>query len=313
MGQTIDEERSANDGFVIETHDLSKRFGDLVAVDKLMLRVRRGEVYGFLGPNGAGKTTTLRMLLGLVRPTAGSAAVLGSRPGSPEGLARVGAMIEGPGFYPFLSARDNLRVMAAHAGVDARRADAVLDEVRLADRAGDRFDTYSQGMKQRLGIASALLKGPDVLILDEPTTGLDPKGMAEMRTFIRGLGSGRRTVLLSSHLMQEVEQVCDRVGVIHRGALVKEGTVDELRGGRSLVVRAEPMEGAVRVLEDLPEVAAVTTEDGELTLTADPAEAAAINRALVVAGIAVSELRSERASLEEVFLGLTDDDEGETA
>jgi ABC-2 type transport system ATP-binding protein len=311
MAETIDAERSANDGLVIETHELSKRYRDLVAVDRLTLRVHRGEVYGFLGPNGAGKTTTLRMLLGLVRPTAGSAAVLGARPGSAEGLARVGALIEGPGFYPFLSARDNLRAMAAHAGVDASRADAVLDEVGLADRARDRFDTYSQGMKQRLGIASALLKDPDVLILDEPTTGLDPKGMAEMRTFIRDLGSGRRTVLLSSHLMQEVEQVCDRVGVIHRGALVKEGTVDELRGGRSLVVRAEPVERAVRVLVDLPEVAAVTTHDGELTVTADPAAAAAINRALVGVGIAVSELRSERASLEEVFLGLTKDDEGE--
>jgi ABC-type multidrug transport system ATPase subunit len=313
MAETIEAERSTNEDFVIETHDLLKRYGDLVAVDRLTLRVRRGEVYGFLGPNGAGKTTTLRILLGLVRPSAGSAAVLGARPGSPEGLARVGALIEGPGFYPFLSARDNLRVMAAHAGVDAARTDVVLDEVGLADRAGDRFATYSQGMKQRLGIASALLKDPDVLILDEPTTGLDPKGMAEMRTFIRDLGRGRRTVLLSSHLMQEVEQVCDRVGVIHRGALVKEGTVDELRGGRSLVLRAEPVEGAVRVLEHLPGVAAVATVDGQLTVSADPAAAAGINRALVGAGIAVSELRSERASLEEVFLGLTDDNEGETA
>ena len=313
MARTMDAERTADEDLVIETHDLSKYYGDLVAVDRLTLRIRRGEVYGFLGPNGAGKTTTLRMLLGLVRPTEGSAAVLGARPGSPEGLARVGALIEGPGFYPFLSARDNLRVMASHAGVDAARTDVVLDEVGLADRAGDRFDTYSQGMKQRLGIASALLKDPDVLILDEPTTGLDPKGMAEMRTFIRDLGSGRRTVLLSSHLMQEVEQVCDRVGVIHRGALVKEGTVDELRGGRSLVVRAEPVEGAVRVLEELPEVAAVTTVDGQLTVSTDPAAAAAINRALVGAGISVSEIRSERASLEEVFLGLTDDDEGETS
>ena len=312
MAQTNGAERSENDGFVIETEVLSKRYGDLLAVDRLTLRVPRGEVYGFLGPNGAGKTTTLRMLLGLVRPSAGSAAVAGARPGSAEGLARVGALIEGPGFYPFLSGRHNLRVMAAHAGVDAARADAVLEEVRLADRAGDRFDTYSQGMKQRLGIASALLKDPDVLILDEPTTGLDPKGMAEMRTFIRDLGSGRRTVLLSSHMMQEVEQVCDRVGVIRRGALVKEGTVDELRGGRSLVVRAAPAEGAIRVLEGLSEVAAVTTEDGELKVTADPAAAAGINRALVGAGIAVSELRSERASLEEVFLGLTED-EGETA
>jgi ABC-type multidrug transport system ATPase subunit len=301
----MDSERASRDGFVIETHELTKRYRTLVAVDRLMLRVRRGEVYGFLGPNGAGKTTTLRMLLGLVRPTAGSATVLGERPGSPEGLARVGALIEAPGFYPFLSARDNLRVMAAHAGVDAGRVGPVLDEVGLGSRGGDRFDTYSQGMKQRLGIASALLKDPDVLILDEPTTGLDPKGMAEMRTFIRELGSGERTVLLSSHLMPEVEQVCDRVGVIHRGVLVKEGTVDELRGNRSLRVRADPVELATRVLAGLPEVAGVTSDGGALTVTADPAAAAEITRALVEAGIAVSELRSERASLEQVFLGLT--------
>jgi ABC-2 type transport system ATP-binding protein len=162
-------------------------------------------------------------------------------------------------------------------------------------------------MKQRLGVASALLKDPDVLILDEPTTGLDPKGMAEMRAFIRGLGDGGRTVLLSSHLMPEVEQVCDRVGVIHRGALVREGTVDELRGGRSLLVRAEPLEQASRLLESLPGVTGVSTRDGAMSITADPAEASAINGALVAAGIAVSELRSERASLEDVFLELTRD------
>ena len=292
---------------VIETQGLTKRYGTLTAVDRLTLGVRRGEVYGFLGPNGAGKTTTLRMLVGLVRPTSGSATILGARPGSPDGLACIGALIEAPGFYPFLSARDNLRVMAMHAGTGAERVDTVLEEVDLGDRAKDRFGTYSQGMKQRLGVASALLKDPDVLILDEPTTGLDPKGMAEMRDFIRGLGDGGRTVLLSSHLMPEVEQVCDRVGVIHRGALVREGTVDELRGGRSLLVRAEPMEQASRLLESLPGVTGVSTRDGAMSITADPAEASAINGALVAAGIAVSELRSERASLEDVFLELTRD------
>ena len=292
---------------VIETQGLTKRYGTLTAVDRLTLGVRRGEVYGFLGPNGAGKTTTLRMLVGLVRPTSGSATILGARPGSPDGLARIGALIEAPGFYPFLSARDNLRVMAMHAGTGAERVDTVLEEVDLGDRAKDRFGTYSQGMKQRLGVASALLKDPDVLILDEPTTGLDPKGMAEMRVFIRGLGDGGRTVLLSSHLMPEVEQVCDRVGVIHRGALVREGTVDELRGGRSLLVRAEPMEQASRLLESLPGVTGVSTRDGAMSITADPAEASAINGALVAAGIAVSELRTERASLEDVFLELTRD------
>jgi ABC-2 type transport system ATP-binding protein len=293
------------DDVVIRTQGLTKRYRALTAVDRLTLGVRRGEVYGFLGPNGAGKTTTLRMLVGLVRPTSGSATILGARPGSPDGLARIGALIEAPGFYPFLSARDNLRVMAMHAGRGAERVDTVLREVDLGDRAKDRFGTYSQGMKQRLGVASALLKDPDVLILDEPTTGLDPKGMAEMREFIRGLGDGGRTVLLSSHLMPEVEQICDRVGVIHRGALVREGTVDELRGGRSLLVRAEPLERAGRLLESLPGVTGVSTRDGAMSISVDPGEASAINGALVAAGIAVSELRSERASLEDVFLELT--------
>jgi ABC-2 type transport system ATP-binding protein len=300
------------DDVVIETQGLTKRYRAITAVDRLTLRVRRGEVYGFLGPNGAGKTTTLRMLVGLVRPTSGSATVLGERPGSPQGLARIGALIEAAGFYPFLSARDNLRVMAMHAGLGAERVDPVLEEVGLGDRATDRFDTYSQGMKQRLGVAAALLKDPDVLILDEPTAGLDPKGMAEMRDFIRGLGRGGRTVLLSSHLMPEVEQVCGRVGVINRGSLVREGTVDDLRGGRSLVVRAEPLDRAGRLLASLAGVTHVSVEDGALTVTADLAEASAINRALVSAGIAVSELRSERASLEDVFLELTRDEEATT-
>jgi ABC-type multidrug transport system ATPase subunit len=303
----------AGDDPVIETNDLTKRYRDLVAVDRLTLRVHRGEVYGFLGPNGAGKTTTLRMLLGLVRPTSGVASVLGSSPGSSEALASIGALIEAPGFYPFLSGRDNLRVMAGHARVEPERVGVVLEEVGLNGRAKDRFRTYSQGMKQRLGVASALLKDPDVLILDEPTTGLDPKGMAEMRSFIGGLGRRGRTVLLSSHLMTEVEQVCDRVGVLDRGVLVKEGSVDELRGDAVLLVRAEPLEHAGRVVERLPGVAAVARGDGTLRVTADPAAAAAIVRALVGAGVAVTELRPERASLEDVFLNLTREDEERTA
>jgi ABC-type multidrug transport system ATPase subunit len=304
---------SSRSDVVIETSDLTKRYRDLVAVDRLTLRVHRGEVYGFLGPNGAGKTTTLRMLLGLVRPTSGVATVLGSSPGSSEALANIGALIEAPGFYPFLSGRDNLWVMAGHARVKPERVDMVLEEVALSGRAKDRFRTYSQGMKQRLGVASALLKDPDVLILDEPTTGLDPKGMAEMRSFIGGLGRRGRTVLLSSHLMSEVEQVCDRVGVIDRGVLVKEGSVDELRGDAVLLVRAEPLEHASRVVEGLPGVAAVATGDGALRVTADSAVAPAIVRALVAAGVAVTELRPERASLEDVFLNLTREEEERTA
>ena len=295
-----------NDGLVIETHELSKRYGErILAVDGLALRVRRGEVYGFLGPNGAGKTTTLRMLLGLVRPTAGTALVLGARPGSPQSLGRVGALIETPAFYPFLSGRDNLRVLARYSGTPEARIEPVLEEVGLAARGADRFGTYSLGMKQRLGIAAALLKEPELLILDEPTNGMDPAGMAEMRTFIRDLGRGRRTVLLSSHLMAEVEQIADRVGVISGGKLVGEGTVEELRGRESLWVRAEPLDKAERVVAELQAVEQVSRVDGGLRIAADPAAAAGINRKLVEAGIDVGELRHERASLEKVFLELT--------
>ena len=291
---------------VIETSALSKRYGDaIVAVDDLDLRVRRGEVYGFLGPNGAGKTTTLRMLLGLVRPSSGAATVLGAPPGAPPALARIGSMVEAPAFYPYLSGRDNLRVLAGHTDVAERRIDEVLDEVGLLDRAGDRSATYSLGMKQRLGVAAALLKDPELLILDEPSNGLDPAGMAEMRQLIRSLGSGRRTVVLSSHLMGEVEQICDRVGVIRDGGLVAEGTVEELRGNARLRVRAEPLGAAARVAEAVPGVRHVDRDDGRLEVSADPASAAAINSALVRAGIAVSELTVERASLEDVFLELT--------
>jgi ABC-2 type transport system ATP-binding protein len=290
---------------VIDTADLTKRYDDVLAVDRLALRVRRGEVYGFLGPNGAGKSTTLRMLLGLVRPTSGGAAVLGAPPGSPEGLARIGAMIEAPAFYPFLSGRDNLQVLARYAGVAARQVDEVLAEVDLESRAGDRVAGYSMGMKQRLGVAAALLKDPELLILDEPTNGLDPAGMAEMREFIRSLGRDGRTVLLSSHLMGEVEQVCDRVGVIRAGALVAEGTVDELRGRSGLRVRAEPAGAAARVIGALPGVEGVSRVDGRLDVTVDPVQAAAINRALVEAGLDVTELYAAKASLEDVFLELT--------
>jgi ABC-type multidrug transport system ATPase subunit len=291
---------------VIETRMLSKRYEEeLVAVDDLELRVRRGEVYGFLGPNGAGKTTTLRMLLGLVRPTSGEAAVLGAPPGAPEGLARIGSMVEAPAFYPYLSGRDNLRVLARYAGIEDGRVEAVLDEVHLRDRAADRSATYSLGMKQRLGVAAALLKDPELLILDEPTNGLDPAGMADMREFIRALGKGGRTVVLSSHLMGEVEQVTDRVGVIRAGSLVAEGTVEELRGRAGLRVRAEPLGEAARLVGGLPGVDGVTSADGLLDVTVDTAQAPAINRLLVEAGIAVSELYAQKASLEDVFLELT--------
>ena len=293
---------------VVETRDLTKRYDErIVAVDRLPLRIRRGEVYGFLGPNGAGKTTTLRMLLGLVRPTSGTALVLGAPPGSPEALARTGALIESPTFYPFLSGSHNLHVLARYAGVPESRIAPALEEVHLSARAGDRFQTYSLGMKQRLGIAAALMKDPELLILDEPTNGMDPAGMAEMRTFIRTLGRGTRTVLLSSHLMAEVEQTCDRVGVISRGRLVGEGTVEELRGRESLWVRAEPLDAAERVLGTIRGIGDVARANGGLRVAADSTAAPTVARALVEAGIALGELRPERASLEKVFLELTED------
>ncbi|MCL6439059.1 MAG: ATP-binding cassette domain-containing protein [Rubrobacteraceae bacterium] len=290
---------------IVETRNLTKRYGRINAVDGLDLTVRRGEVYGFLGPNGAGKTTTLRMLLGLVRPTSGSASVLGGEPGAPEGLKRVGVLVESPAFYPYLSGRDNLRVIARYCGAPPSRVDEMLETVELSGRAKDRFKKYSLGMKQRLGVAAALLKDPELLILDEPTNGLDPKGMADMRELIRRLGRGERTVLLSSHLLGEVEQICDRVGVIRKGHLVAEGTVAELRSKAGLLVRAAPLEDAAKIAERLVGVEEVEVSGGLLRLTTDPGRAAEINRRLVSAGLDVSELRPAEQSLEEVFLELT--------
>ena len=291
---------------MIETRNLTKRYGSrIVAVDSLNLTIRRGEVYGFLGPNGAGKTTTLRMLLGLIRPTSGKASVLGRPPGDPESLARVGALIEAPAFYPHLSGWRNLRVIARYAGVPKERIEAALEAVELTDRANDKFKTYSQGMKQRLGVAAALLKDPELLILDEPTNGLDPAGMADMRALIRRLGSGDRTVLLSSHLLGEVEQICDRVGVIRNGKLVAQGTVGELRGQARLLVRADPMDRARQLVEEMHGVEQVQVSDGALVLATDAAQAGEITRELVTSGVMVSELRPVERSLEDTFLELT--------
>lgn len=297
-----------NQHLLVETTNLTKHYGQrIVAVDDLNLTVRRGEVYGFLGPNGAGKTTTLRMLLGLIRPSSGKATVLGERPGAPSGLSRIGALVESPTFYPYLSGRDNLMGMARLSGVrnPKRRVDTALKQVELRDRSGDRFKKYSLGMKQRLGVAAALLKDPELLILDEPTNGLDPKGMAEMRDLIRSLGRGERTVLLSSHLMGEVEQICDRVGVIREGRLVAEGSVEELRGTNGLLVRAEPLERAATVAREIAGVEKIELVGSALELVADPELAPEIARCMISAGVDLKELRLARRSLEEAFFELT--------
>lgn len=318
--------------YAIQTDGLIKSYGrGILAVDRLSMKVRRGEVYGFVGPNGAGKTTTMRMLLGLMRPTSGSCELLGKRPGTPEALARVGALVETPAFYPYLSGRDNLKVLARHAGVPDTRIMPVLEEVELAGRGDDRYRTYSLGMKQRLGMAAALLKDPELLILDEPTNGLDPAGMAEMRRLIRRLGSGDRTVLLSSHLMGELEQICDRVGVVKNGRLVTEAALDELRRGAMIRLRAAPAARARELLMSIDWIAGVEStetaeadasapieaaddttrvdrmDEGTLIIDADPALTAEINEQLVAAGIRVSELGTVKTSLESVFLNLTGD------
>ncbi len=296
-----------NNEYVIQTTGLSKRYGpSLMAVDGLTMKVRRGEVYGFVGPNGAGKTTTLRMLLGLVRPSSGTCEVLGDRPGKPQTLARLGALVEMPAFYPYLSGRDNLKIMARHAGIDYSRIDPVLDEVELTKRGGDRFKTYSLGMKQRLGMAAALLKDPELLILDEPTNGLDPAGMAEMRHLIRGLGQGNRTVLLSSHLMGELEQICDRVGVVKDGKIVTEGALGDLRRGVRIKLKVEPVGKARELLEAMAGIGKIETSDSNVIMVeADTSRSAQINRELVSAGIEVSEVCTVTHSLESVFLSLT--------
>jgi ABC-type multidrug transport system ATPase subunit len=306
------------DALAVEVRGLVKRFGDRVtAVDGLDLSVRPGEIYGLLGPNGAGKTTTLRMLLGLVRPTAGLIRVLDRNPGDPAGLARVGSMGE-IAFYPFLSGRDNLRAAARRRKVSDKRVEDVLATAGLAARAGDKVSGYSLGMRQRLGVAMALLKDPELLILDEPSNGLDPIGQVEMQRLITQLGQDGRTILLSSHDMREVEELCGRVAVIGGGRLLFEGTPGELRGQARLWLRAEPAERAAEVLDGLSGLdgAERTGELLSLALRADGlgqdglnadgrTQAATVNRELVEAGLQVSEVRTERRPLRDVFLELT--------
>jgi len=288
---------------VIETDALTKRYGARLAVDGLTLHVRRGEVYGFLGLNGSGKTTTMRMLLGLIRPTAGIARVLGLPPGAPSALRRIGSLVESPTLYPYLSGRDNLRVVARLAGVDENRVALALDQVSLTARAGDPFRAYSLGMKQRLGVAAALVKDPALLILDEPTNGLDPEGVADMTALVDALRAEGRTVFLSSHQLAEVEGLADRIGVMRAGRLVAEGALADLRGAPRLLVKATPLDVARRVLDEAAP-GRVTVQGGDIVVDAPPESAAALNRALVLAGVTVEVLRPLERSLGEVFFAL---------
>ena len=291
----------------VRTRHLTKAYGRRLAVDLVNLNVRQGEVYGFLGPNGAGKTTTLRMVVGLVRPTAGTVSVLGRPPGTPAVNRRVGALIENPGFYPYLSGRDNLRVLARYRDLSDGHVDLTLERVGLGSRGRDRFKSYSLGMKQRLGVAAALLGNPELLILDEPTNGLDPAGVSDMRQLLADLAAAGTTVLLSSHQLSEVQELCDRVGVINRGRLVTEATVAELRGADRLLVRADPIETALAVGSRLAGEDAVSIVGDAVHLQLGPCRAAELTRALVAADANVHEIRPSERSLEEVFFEMTEE------
>ena len=294
----------------LSTKGLTKRYGGRVVVDSLDLEVPAGVVAGFIGPNGAGKTTTMAMLLGLVRPTAGTGSVLGSSLADPASyLGRVGALIETPAFWPGLTGVENLRVLATLGRHDPRRIPELVELVGLAGRGGDRFGQYSLGMKQRLGIAAALLGDPELLVLDEPTNGLDPAGINEMRRFILELADGRRTLLVSSHILSELEHVADWLIVIDDGALLYQGPADGFLRRVPTVVAFAPEHAA-----DLDRLAALVRADGheprqddvELTVPVDEhdarAVAAALNRAAVEHGIVLAELHTRRPSLESQYL-----------
>jgi ABC-2 type transport system ATP-binding protein len=295
---------------VIETADLTKTYREVVAVDRLTLRVPRGGVFGFLGPNGSGKTTTMGMLLGLVHPTSGEARIFGDPARHPATLRRVGAMVETPTFYPYLTGRQNLLYFQ---GIGRRGApadvDRLLDLVDLGKRAGSKYATYSLGMKQRLGIACALLGDPELVFLDEPTNGLDPAGVVEVRELIRDLGKGGRTVVLSSHLLAETELVCDNVAVLSRGKLIAQGSIQELlRQHDGFRLSTTDDAKARAALADLRWVQHVEHLDGGLMVTAPPARAWEISRALAQRDVYVNELMPVHRSLEEFFMEITGTD-----
>jgi len=298
--------------YAVTSKGLTKRFGRRTVVEDLDLAIPKGVVSGFVGPNGAGKTTTIRMLLGLIRPLAGSATVLGHPLGDAGAyLPRVGALIEGPTFYPTLSGRANLLVLARLAGIPEGRISEVLHRVGLSERAGDKFRSYSLGMKQRLGIAAALLPQPELLILDEPTNGLDPAGIAEMRRLLAAFAAEGMTVLVSSHLLAEIEQACDHLVMIREGRLVFQGTVEELVRRHQAELRARPESTA-----DVGRLAslvldggfAVRIDDGlppTIHIAAGAISAADLNRLAAQAGITLSHLSFCRPTLEEIFFELT--------
>jgi ABC-2 type transport system ATP-binding protein len=307
--------KEGSPAFVVETSGLTKRFGDRIAVDDVELRVPRGSAFGYLGPNGAGKTTMIKMLLGLTSVTSGTMHLLG-RPVPVEraaALARVGAIVEEPRFLGHLTGRENLTVIAAAREPEAHaRIDGALSRTGLSQRADERVRRYSLGMRQRLGVARSLLADPELLILDEPTNGLDPAGMREFRDMIRGFVAEGRTVLLSSHLLDEVEKICDAVAIVDRGRVVMQGSIAELaRGGdETILIATSDEERALALLGESPAVASAVAEANGIRVRLGPdveSEPAAddLGRRLVLAGLAIRRFEPSRASLEQRFLDIT--------
>jgi ABC-2 type transport system ATP-binding protein len=300
-------------GVVLRTIGLSKSYGRRLALSNLDLEVRSGRVYGFLGPNGAGKTTCISLILGLIAPTSGHVEMFGldTRSHLREALRRTGAILEGPAFYPHLSGRDNLRIWGAITGGAALKTiEELLGTVGLAERGGDKIRNYSLGMKQRLALAAALLHDPELLLLDEPTNGLDPAGMREFRQLIRELARRGKTVFVSSHLLNEVELMCDEVAIIKEGRLITQGSVAALvRRGEVMELRVTDLLRATEVLRALDWVGAVTSDDSRLLVEAPRERAAELSRALAEQQIYLSELRPRESSLEEFFLDVTTQEE----
>jgi len=299
---------------ILRTKDLTKRYGRRTAVDRLDLALYPGEVFGFLGPNGAGKTTTIRMLLNLVRPTAGEIWLFGQRlRDDPAGLLRrVGALIESPSFQPYLSGRQNLQVVARYtAAVPRGRIDEVLDLIGLSGRADDRFATYSLGMKQRLGIGAAVLLAPELVILDEPTNGLDPAGIVEMRELIRRLGGAGTTVLVSSHILAEIRQVATRIGIIRGGRFVAIGATDDiLATGERWEILGLPAADVRRAMADLTACHTIESVRGGVAIRNGALEGRAIIRALTRADLYPDQVRRSNEDLESIFLSLTEREAG---
>jgi ABC-2 type transport system ATP-binding protein len=297
----------------IEVRGLVKRYGDLTAVAGVDVTVRHGDVYGYLGPNGAGKTTSLRMMMGLITPTEGSVRLFGRDPiESVRALEGVAGFVEAPTFYPYLSAQRNLEMLAAFDGGGAKdRIEQSLEAVELTSRAGDRVGGYSHGMRQRLGIAAALLRDPKLLLLDEPATGLDPAGMRDMRRLIRRLADQGMTVLLSSHLLAEVEELCNRVAIVRSGRIVYEGEISALKRGAGTVYRLETIddERALAVCRAQDGIDDVRVEQAHIAFSADPVAVGQLSQALVEAGALIRAMAPQTVTLEDLFFKFTEGDE----